>query len=109
MKLIRAEFENYRLLRDLELDFSTDNEKKLTVIRAENGTGKTTILNALQWGLYGDNALPGKGRDYRLSSIDSESLLTDGEFQYPYRLNLKQMMFQQTRTGKLGHRTRNGT
>ena len=70
MKLIRAEFENYRLLRDLQLDFSTDNEKKLTVIRAENGTGKTTILNALQWGLYGDSALPGKGRGYRLSPID---------------------------------------
>lgn len=70
MKLIRAEFENYRLLRDLKLDFSTDSEKKLTVIRAENGTGKTTILNALQWGLYGDSALPGKGSGYRLSPID---------------------------------------
>lgn len=70
MKLIRVEFENFRLLRDLELDFSTDSAKKLTVIRAENGTGKTTILNALQWGLYGDNALPRKGKNYRLSPID---------------------------------------
>lgn len=70
MKLIRAEFENFRLLRDLKLDFSIDNEEKLTVIRAENGTGKTTILNALQWGLYGDSALPRKGSGYRLSPID---------------------------------------
>lgn len=70
MKLIRAEFENFRLLRDLILDFSTDSEKKLTVIRAENESGKTTILNGLQWALYGDNALPGKGSDYRLHPID---------------------------------------
>ena len=70
MKLIRAEFENFRLLRSLKLEFSTDTAKKLTVIRAENDTGKTTILSALQWALYGDNALPGKGQDYRLHPID---------------------------------------
>lgn len=70
MKFIRAEFENFRLLRDLKLDFSTDSIKKLTVIRAENESGKTTILNALQWALYGEDALPGKGRGYRLSPID---------------------------------------
>lgn len=52
MKLVRAEFENFRLLRHLELDFSTDGAKPLTVIRAENESGKTTILNALQWALY---------------------------------------------------------
>ena len=72
MKIIRAEFENFRLLRDLELAFSTDSERKLTVIRAENETGKTTILNGLQWAFYGDDALPGKGRNYRLSPIDWE-------------------------------------
>ena len=70
MKLIRAEFDNFRLLRGLEIDFSTENSRKLTVIRAENETGKTTILNALQWALYGDVALPNKGRDYRLHPID---------------------------------------
>jgi len=70
MKLIRAEFENFRLLRHLKLDFSTDETKKLTVIRAENETGKTTVLNALQWALYGEDALPGKGQDYRLHPIN---------------------------------------
>ncbi|MHB8160619.1 MAG: AAA family ATPase [Thermoleophilia bacterium] len=73
MKLIRAEFENFRLLRDLELMFSTDDELNLTVIRAENESGKTTILNALQWALYGDDALPGKGEGYRLHPIDWDS------------------------------------
>lgn len=70
MKLLNAKFENYRLLRDLYIDFSTDTQKKLTVFRAENETGKTTILTALQWALYGDEALPDKGKDYRLHPID---------------------------------------
>ena len=70
MKLIRAKFQNFRLLRDLRLDFSTSDDQKLTVIRASNESGKTTILNALQWALYGDKALPNKGRDYRLFPID---------------------------------------
>jgi len=70
MKLLRAEFENFRLLRDLRLEFSTDPARKLTVIRAANESGKTTILNALQWALYGDAALPGKGEEFRLHPID---------------------------------------
>ena len=70
MKLINARFENFRLLRDLTIDFSTDKEKRLTVIRAENETGKTTILTALQWALYGDSALPNKGKGFRLHPLD---------------------------------------
>lgn len=70
MKLLRAQFENFRLLRNLELIFSTDKNRNLTVIRAANETGKTTILNALQWALYGDLSLPGKGSSYRLHPID---------------------------------------
>ena len=70
MKLISAKFQNFRLLRDLRLDFSTSDDKKLTVIRASNESGKTTILNALQWALYGEDALPNKGRGHRLFPVD---------------------------------------
>ncbi len=70
MKLLRAEFRNFRLLRNLELEFARDPNKNLTVIRAANDSGKTTILHALQWALYGDSALPGKGEGFRLHPID---------------------------------------
>lgn len=70
MKLLHAEFHNFRLLRDLELDFSTDSDKPLTVVRAANESGKTTILHALQWALYGDTALPNRGDGFRLHPID---------------------------------------
>ncbi len=70
MKLLRAEFQNFRLLRDLELEFSSDPHRNLTVIRAANESGKTSILHGLQWALYGDGALPGKGEGFRLHPID---------------------------------------
>ena len=99
MKFIRAEFENFCLLRDLKLDFSTDSVKKLTVIRAENGTGKTTILNALQWALYGDNALPEKGRDYRLSPFEWDP--SNGQrVPVSVQIEFEIVDFQETRTGK---------
>lgn len=71
MKLIQAHIKNFRILRDLKLDFSTDSERPLTVIRAANETGKTTAETALIWGLYGSNALPNKGAKFPLYPSDS--------------------------------------
>ncbi|MBT4087023.1 MAG: AAA family ATPase, partial [Deltaproteobacteria bacterium] len=70
MQLISASIKNFRLLRDLELNFSTDPVKKLTVFRAPNETGKTTIVRALRWALYGDDGLPNKGVGWRMHPID---------------------------------------
>ena len=70
MKLLRAHIENFRLLRDLTLEFATGGTRNITVIRAANESGKTTLLTALQWGLFGDSALPNQGADYRLSPLD---------------------------------------
>ena len=70
MRLLRAGFQNFRLLRDLELDFGVDPEKRLTVVRAANESGKTTVLLGLQWALYGDEALPARGEGFRLHPID---------------------------------------
>jgi DNA sulfur modification protein DndD len=35
-----------------EINFSTDEEKNITLIHGENGVGKTTILNAILWCFY---------------------------------------------------------
>ena len=70
MRLLRARFENFRLLRDTELDFGSDSERSLTVVRAANESGKTTLLHALQWALYGDDSLPARGEGFRLHPID---------------------------------------
>ncbi len=73
MRLLRARIENFRLLKDIELEFATDSSSNLTVIRAANESGKTTLLTALQWGLFGDDALPQRGRSFRLSPLDLSS------------------------------------
>lgn len=57
MQFKRARVTNFKLLEDVEVDFSVDRAKPLTVIRAENASGKTSLLTALQWGLYGEEAL----------------------------------------------------
>ena len=70
MKLLRAHIENFRLLRELTFEFATGATRNVTVIRAANESGKTTLLTALQWGLFGDSALPEAGTNYRLSPLD---------------------------------------
>jgi DNA sulfur modification protein DndD len=66
----RATFQNFRILRGVELDFSTDHDQPLTVIRGENASGKTTVLWAMQWAFWGDAILPDGGRDFRLHPVD---------------------------------------
>ena len=73
MKLLHARIENFRLLKEVEIDFSIEDDRNLTIIRAANESGKTTLLTALQWGLFGDKALPDRGRDFRLSPLDVSS------------------------------------
>ena len=36
-----------------QIEFSTDRQKNVTLIHAENGVGKTTLLNAILWCFYG--------------------------------------------------------
>lgn len=73
MKLLRARITNFRLLKDVSLEFATGRDRNLTVVRAANESGKTTLLVALQWGLFGDHALPKGGMNYRLSPRDISS------------------------------------
>ncbi len=70
MKLKTARIKNFKLLRDVNLDFSTDPNRPVTVIRAENGSGKTSTLSALQWGFFGDAGLDASAREVRLSPSD---------------------------------------
>lgn len=57
MKIVAARIRNFKLLRAIDLPFSVDTERPLTVIRAENGSGKTSTLQALRWALYGKDVL----------------------------------------------------
>ena len=59
MKLYKLTLNNfYRYYGEQKIVFSTENDKNITVLRGENGTGKTTLLNAFYWVMYGDVIKP---------------------------------------------------
>jgi DNA sulfur modification protein DndD len=70
MIIQRIRVRNFKLLKDIDIQLSIDPAKPLTVIRAENGSGKTSIHYAIIWGLYGMDALKSitSPADIRLSS-----------------------------------------
>ncbi len=48
----KIQFQNYRQYKNISVEFDNSNENKLHVLRAKNGTGKTTFLNGILWCLY---------------------------------------------------------
>ena len=58
MLLKSIKLKNFRQFIDTELHFSTDKDKKVTFILANNYTGKTTIASAFTWCLFGKAGLP---------------------------------------------------
>lgn len=55
MLLRRIKLRNFRQYHgDVDIRFATDKTKNITVIHAENGVGKTALLNAIKWCFYGN-------------------------------------------------------
>ncbi|WP_158247318.1 AAA family ATPase [Geothermobacter hydrogeniphilus] len=54
MKIQKITIQNFRqFFGQHSLEFSTDEVKGITVIHGENGSGKTSLLNAFKWCFYG--------------------------------------------------------
>ena len=54
MKISRIELGDFRQFYGRQsLDLAYDDERNVTVIHAENGVGKTTLLNAIYWAFFG--------------------------------------------------------
>ncbi len=55
MKILSLKLNNFRqFYGEQEIQFSTDPYKNITLIHAENGVGKTALLNAIKWCFYED-------------------------------------------------------
>ena len=54
MRIERIVLKNYRQFKDVAIDFQRAADNDLSIIIGENGTGKTNILNAINWCFYGD-------------------------------------------------------
>ena len=54
MRIEKLILKNYRQFRDSKIIFPQRSEADLHIIIGVMGTGKTNILNAINWCLYGD-------------------------------------------------------
>ncbi|MCI8467815.1 MAG: AAA family ATPase [Bacilli bacterium] len=52
IKIEKIEFKNFRQYKDICLTFDKNSDYNLHIVRAKNGTGKTTFLNGILWCLY---------------------------------------------------------
>ena len=54
MRFDSIDIENYRQYKSLHITFPEKSGNDLHVIVASNGVGKTNLLDAINWCLYGD-------------------------------------------------------
>ena len=52
IRITKIEFENYRQYKSINVSFDISASNDLHILRAKNGTGKTTFLNGILWCLY---------------------------------------------------------
>lgn len=75
MRISSIEIKNYRQYKYLKLDFEKRSKNDLHIIIADNGVGKTNILNAITWCLYEDEShLGNASKEKTLPRIDIFSL-----------------------------------
>lgn len=76
VRISRIEFINYRQYGTGSLVFPHSAKYELTAFIARNGTGKTTLLNALTWCLYGkEKLLDVRQTDKKIGADESLPLL----------------------------------
>ena len=74
MRINSVKMHNFRQYKDLELSFPKKKDCDLHFILAENGIGKTTLLNAINWCLYGDEphiGMKSKALDRKSTRLNS--------------------------------------
>lgn len=101
MQLISLELTNFRQHKDTRMDFLPG----VTGIIGKNGSGKSTVLEAIAWGLYGGAALRGKNETVRSKSAEgnapAEVTLAFGLGAHEYRVTRRLEASGKTSAGLL--------
>ena len=80
LQLGKITLQNYRMYKDTTtIDLSRDPEKTITIIEGDMGKGKTTILNAVYWCLYGKFRPTGNRSDENIINNDVLLSLKPGD------------------------------
>ena len=53
LKFHKIDLKNFRPYIDDHVEFSQDETKPITIVEGKNSTGKTSLVHAINWCLYG--------------------------------------------------------
>lgn len=105
MKISRIRLDNFRqFYGKQELELATGKRKNVTLIHAENGFGKTTILNAVLWALFRQVTKkfeqPDKIVNFEAADGGANTASVDVEFNFKEKDYRVTRYFDQTQTGR---------
>ncbi len=60
LRLKSIRLQNWKCYRDVEINFNLKTDKKIWIVFGQNGFGKTSLLEAIQWCLYGNAIVSAK-------------------------------------------------
>lgn len=60
LRLKSIRLQNWKCYRDVEINFNLKTHKKIWIVFGQNGFGKTSLLEAIQWCLYGNAVVSAK-------------------------------------------------
>lgn len=105
MQIRKVRLKNFRQFYGTqELEFPADGEKTVTLIHAENGFGKTSILNAVLWALFRQVTpkfeRPDDIVNYEALEEGETTATVDVEFEFEDKLYLVQRTFLSKKDGR---------
>ena len=113
-KLFEVQIQNFRQFLGVQtVKFSQDEEKSITVLRGENGSGKSNFLNAITWCLYGIEIIQPEnlknspiltfklGHEIKLNEqAEVKVILTIGKLQPEIRV-IRRVLFKRSQSGDI--------
>jgi len=82
VRISRLVLKNYRQFKDVEITFNKSKNNDLHILIGLMGTGKTNLLNAINWCLYGDEPYLSK-KSQQLPLLNLKTIEQSEEYQHP--------------------------
>lgn len=79
MKIKSIKLKKFRQYLDFYIEFSVDDKKNVTILKAENSVGKTTLMQSIIWCLYGKEETNLKNLNKMINSYIVKNSLMEKE------------------------------
>lgn len=80
MKIDYIKLQNYRQYKNEEIEFDLESDKDITVIKGDNGAGKSNLLNSVTWALYEEEThITSENEGLHLPNTEKISEMDEGD------------------------------